>query len=184
MNPDFPRFDQTAIEAFLVVSEGGVAGGIFELELQFDRIHIITNCGFFNPLDTLLPFSSLCGPVVTHGTDGPVVTAANPGLSGKVALNVGVSGSALQYRLSNRGRRGAVPKNCCNAPSVAPERVRRGTGDSCRRHYKRDVEGEPKWSWKLDALIYWVSRSYYVRFHNRRDSRRTHDLAERSRHNG
>src|SRR6516164_8879899 len=122
MNPNFPRFDQTANEAFLVVSEGGVAAGIFELEPEFDRIHIITVSSIL--LDTLLPFSSLCGPVVTEGTDGPVVTAANPGLSGKVALNVGVSGSALQYRLSNRGRRGAVPKNCCNAPSVAPERVR------------------------------------------------------------
>ena len=32
MNPNFPRFDQTANEAFLVVSEAGVAGGIFELE--------------------------------------------------------------------------------------------------------------------------------------------------------
>jgi len=84
MNPNFPRFDQTANEAFLVVSEGGVAGGIFELEPEFDRIHIITNCGFFNPLDTLLPFSSLCGPVVTDGTDGPVVTAANPARSGEV----------------------------------------------------------------------------------------------------
>lgn len=86
MNPNFPRFNEGANDAVLVVSEGGVAGGEFELDPSTDRIHIITDCTYIAPYDVVLPFSGLCGPVVTHGTSGGLVTAANPAKSGEVLV--------------------------------------------------------------------------------------------------
>lgn len=86
MIPNFPRFTQSANNVALVVSENNVDGSAFEVAPVFDRIHILTNCDYVQPGDVLLPFSSLCGPVVTHGDGGPIVTAANPAKSGEMLV--------------------------------------------------------------------------------------------------
>ena len=84
--PHFPRFDQSSGQAVLVVSENGVPGSAFELASVFDRIHIITNCGYVQPGDMLLPFSNVCGPIVTHGNGGALVTPGNPAKAGEVLV--------------------------------------------------------------------------------------------------
>ncbi len=83
---NFPRFDESSSEAVLVVSENGVPGNAFQLAPAFDRIHIITNCAYVQPGDILLPFSNICGPIVTHGGSGALVTPANPAKSGEVLV--------------------------------------------------------------------------------------------------